>query len=166
MTKTTEEQIITREDMQNAYNSFVDAKEELATVKQTIKESKQEIDDDFKDQLEALETELADFAGILQRYNSQNKSQSTALADGGTFGTVEKESYAFDTEEKDLIEALTTLKKMFPDNWDVLVTGYPKLKVTEVRSFIKSRFLTDEKMKQLGIVTNVDKSFEVKPAKK
>ncbi len=165
MSKTTEEQIITREDMQNAYNSFVDAKEELATVKQTIKEAKQEIDQDFKDQLEALETEMADFEGILQRYNSQNKVQSTALADGGTFGTVEKESYEIDPTT-DFVDALQIFKNMFPSNWEKFVTGYPKLKTVKVRSLIQDGFLTEDAMDKIGILTNVDKSFEVKPAKK
>ena len=146
--------------------SYYELEDLTKTIKDAKKEAADEIDKDYKEQLESLTTEIEQHHKVLEDYSQQVGSEQTTIPSSGvTFGNFEKESYDVE-KDSDTIDALAAFKKEFPTNYTKFLTGYPKFGKSKFDSLVADGHITLEKLNEMGIVKNSVSSFEVKVPKR
>lgn len=158
------EKKIQRVDLDTHVEMYANSYYEMEEVKQKIKDAKAEIDKDYAEQLESLETEMEQHANILRTYSKQNGSETTEMPNGVKFGFFDKENY--NAESETMIETLSKFKEKFPNNFQNFLTGYPKFSKTKMDRLIEDGHITLEELKEIGIEKDSVSEFEVKVPKK
>lgn len=146
--------------------SYYELEDLNKTIKDAKKEAADEIDKDYKEQLESLTTEIEQHHKILEDYSVQIGSQQTTIPSSGvTFGNFYTESYDVE-KDSDIIDALAAFKKEFPTNYTKFLTGYPKFGKAKFDSLVADGHITLEELNEMGIVKNSVSAFEVKVPKR